>query len=255
MEGRIALDHPTIIAVIDGGCGSIEVTSDCRHRYSGADFEGAASYIPAGVTRHIKMSDVQSKWASLSIRPDLFTLSGERGRPSRSGWPRSPIGRSLSSQPCSPSCAVFAARESVLILSIAKRWLFPPHNICLLRRYGQRAETPSTIAALPGWRLRRAKDYVAARLGDRDLRLDDVAASLGLSTGFFHRSFRQTTGETPLGYIQRRRVEEAMRLLASKDMTIAEIAIRVGFCSPSHFTRLFHRHSGITPSQYRNGKR
>jgi AraC family transcriptional regulator len=254
VEGRITLNHPTIIAVIDGGCASIEVTSDCGHRYSGADFAGAASFIPPGVTRTIKMRDVQSKWASLSIRPDLFTLSGEPG-PSE---PQSLVPFTNRQEPF-----LTAMLAELRRLRCERERLDPLYCEAmavsaaqyLLRRYGERVKPPGTLAPLPGWRLRRALDYIAARLGDRDLRLDDIAANAGLSTGFFHRAFRQTTGETPLGYIQRRRIEEAMRLLASNDLTIAEIAIRVGFWSPSHFAQLFRRQSGMTPSQYRNGKR
>jgi AraC family transcriptional regulator len=124
----------------------------------------------------------------------------------------------------------------------------------LLRRYCGIATPSAPSPALPGWRLRRAKEYVAAHLGDRDLRLDDIAAGVGLSTGFFHRAFRQTTGETPLGYIQRQRIEEAMRLLALQHLSVTEIAMKVGFLSPSHFAQLFRRQTGMTPSQYRNGK-
>lgn len=157
VEGRITLNHPTVIAVIDGGCASIEVTSDCGHRYSGADFTGAASFIPAGVTRHIKMRDVQSKWASLSIRPDLFTVSGERGE----------------SEP--PRLAPFTNRDEPFLkamLAELRRLRCEGERLdplyCeamavsaaqyLLRRYGERAKAPSTAAPLPGWRLRRAKD-------------------------------------------------------------------------------------------------
>jgi AraC family transcriptional regulator len=254
VEGRMTLSHPTIMAVTEGGCGSIEVTSDCGHRYSGADVAGTASFIPAGTTRHIKMRDVQSKWASLSIRPDLFNLSDERGG-------SDPQRLSPFTNRNEPFLAGMLAElrrsrcEDERLDSLYCETMALSAAQYLLRRYGERVKAPSTLSPLPGWRLRRAKDYVAAHLGDSDLRLDDIAASVGLSTGFFHRAFRQTTGETPLGYIQRRRIEEAMRLLASNNLTIAEIAIKVGFWSPSHFARLFRRQSGMTPSQYRNGKR
>lgn len=125
----------------------------------------------------------------------------------------------------------------------------------VLRRYCGVAK-PSTLSlALPGWRLRRVKEYVAAHLGDQDLQLDNIAAGVGLSLGFFHRAFRQTTGETPLRYIRRQRIEEAMRLLALQDLSITEIGMKVGFLSPSHFAQLFRRQTGMTPSRYRNGKR
>ena len=254
VEGRITLSHPTIIAVVEGGCRSIEVVSDCGHRYSGADFAGAASFIPAGVTRHITMRDVRSEWASLSIRPDLFTLADEHGGAEPQVLP------TLTNKNDSFLAAMLAELrrlrcENERLDSLYCEAMAVSTAQYVLRRYC-RAARPSTLSpALPGWRLRRAKEYVAAHLGDQDLRLDDIAAGVGLSIGFFHRAFRQTTGETPLGYIQRQRIEEAMRLLALQDLSITEIVMKVGFLSPSHFARLFRRQTGMTPSQYRNGKR
>jgi len=254
VEGRITLSHPTIMAVVEGGCGSIEVISDCGHRYHGADFAGAVSFIPAGATRSIKMRDVQSKWASLSIRPDLLNLSDERG----ASEPQQLRPFTNRNEPFLAGMLAELRRlrcegERLDSLYCEAMALSAAHY--LLGRYGERTTPASPVAPLPGWRLRRVKDYVTAHLGDQELHLNDIAASVGLSTGFLHRAFRQTTGETPLGYIQRTRVEEAMRLLASQNLTIAEIAMKVGFCSPSHFARLFRRQNGMTPSQYRNGKK
>jgi AraC family transcriptional regulator len=72
---------------------------------------------------------------------------------------------------------------------------------------------------------------------------------------FFHRAFKDTTGETPLAYIQRMRIQRAMELLASRDLSVLQLATKVGFLSPSHFSRLFQRQVGMTPSRYRQGRR
>jgi len=254
VEGRITLSHPTIMAVIGGGCGNIEVVSDCGHRYSGADFAGAASFIPAGVTRRIKMRDVCSEWASLSIRPDLFTVSDEPGAAGPQGLAAFTNKNDSFLAGMLTELRRLRCEEQPLDSLYCEAMAVSAAQY-VLRRYRGPASCPSLPSALPGWRLRRAKEYVAAHLGDQDLRLDDVAGELGLSTGFFHRAFREATGETPLGYIQRQRIEESMRLLALKDHAIAQIAMKVGFLSPSHFARLFRRQTDLTPSQYRNGKR
>jgi AraC family transcriptional regulator len=126
----------------------------------------------------------------------------------------------------------------------------------LMRRYGSAGHGHQTVGgALPGWRLRRALEYVNANLGEQELRLDDVARCVGLSLGFFHRAFKDTTGETPLAYIQRMRIQRAMELLASRDLSVLQLATKVGFLSPSHFSRLFQRQVGMTPSRYRQGRR
>ncbi|NJM36256.1 MAG: hypothetical protein HC850_17945 [Rhodomicrobium sp.] len=67
VEGRINLCHPTVIAVLGGGCSRIEIKSECGHHYRGADFTGSVSFIPESCARHLKMTDVQTEWASFSI--------------------------------------------------------------------------------------------------------------------------------------------------------------------------------------------
>lgn len=250
VEGKITLCQPTIMAIVEGGSRRVEVTSDCGHRYQGTDFAGATSFIASGITRQIKMREVRTAWASLSIRQDLFTLSEEPGEGVVGGVPtftnqRDPFLAAMLGE----LRRVCADEESVDSLYCEAMAVSAAHY--LMRRYYRVGPEVEARGVLPDWRLRRAKDYVASRLSDPDLRLDDIAESVGLSTGFFHRAFKRTTDETPLAYIQRKRIEHAMQLLAAPDLSISAIAIRVGFWSPSHFARLFRRRTGITPSQYR----
>jgi AraC-like DNA-binding protein len=51
--------------------------------------------------------------------------------------------------------------------------------------------------------------------------------------------------------IRRRRVEHACDLLAHSDLSLAEIALACGFSDQSHFSMMFKRHTGITPSKFR----
>jgi AraC family transcriptional regulator len=250
-EGTITLAYPTLMAIIDGGCRDIEVTSDCGHRYAGADFAGSASFVQAGVPRHIKMRGVRSAWASLSIRPDLFTASDEPGKNDATRLPQF----TNQNDPFLTSMLREMARlhmkadglEAIYCEAMA---LSAVHYV--LHRYTGTAPRPAR--AFPGWRLRRAKDHMAAHLSDPQLQLQNVAQSVGLSTGFFHRAFKETTGETPLAYIQRQRIELAIPLLAQPELSIATTALRAGFLSPSHFARLFRRQVGVTPSQYRRDR-
>jgi AraC family transcriptional regulator len=119
------------------------------------------------------------------------------------------------------------------------------------RRYGGHAlQEVGHPARLSPWRLRRIADYVDAHL-ESGIRIAALAALVGLSEGHLHRAFRTTTGETPLQFINRKRIQRAMELLAREPVTIVELALRLGFQSPSHFTRVFRSVAGITPSQYR----
>lgn len=94
-------------------------------------------------------------------------------------------------------------------------------------------------------------EYINENL-ERDLTLSEIAASVGMSSYHFARTFKQATGLPPHQYLIKLRLENAKRLLAQTNLAIAEIAYRVGFASQSHFTTLFRKHVGTTPKAYRD---
>jgi AraC family transcriptional regulator len=106
---------------------------------------------------------------------------------------------------------------------------------------------------LPGAAVRRVESLVRARL-DEDLRLADLAGAAGLSEYHFCRAFRQATGMAPFEFVVRIRVEEAKRRLRDTDRGVLDIAVDVGYHSASHFSRLFRRQVGLTPTAYRRAR-
>lgn len=102
-------------------------------------------------------------------------------------------------------------------------------------------------------KLARAIEYIEAHLGD-DLALYDIAAALAMSSGHFAHAFRETAGVPPHQYVLSRRIERAKGLLRNSDLPITQIAHQIGCSSPSSFSFLFHRATGVTPRSYRNGK-
>jgi len=71
------------------------------------------------------------------------------------------------------------------------------------------------------------------------------------SEAHFIRTFKQTFGETPHRYLQRRRLERAMALLRETDRPVTEICLDVGFTSLGTFSRTFSRVLGMSPTAYR----
>lgn len=67
----------------------------------------------------------------------------------------------------------------------------------------------------------------------------------------FRKHFRFTVGE----YLRRLRVEHACRELSASEATLAQIALNAGFSDQSHFSRVFKRHTSMTPSEYRAASR
>lgn len=114
--------------------------------------------------------------------------------------------------------------------------------------------TPHTLSrasALPGWRLRRAIEFMDAHLAE-PIRLMDIASSVGLSRMHFAAQFRQATGYSPHTFLTRRRIERAQHLLRhSPQMTMLDIALDCGFASQSHFSDVFGRFVGETPGLWR----
>jgi AraC-like DNA-binding protein len=99
-------------------------------------------------------------------------------------------------------------------------------------------------------RLLRARDAMDRSYADA-LDVQALADAVHLSRAHFIRSFRDTFGETPHRYLQRRRIERAMTFLRETDRTVTDICFDVGFSSLGTFCRTFRAIVGCSASQYR----
>jgi transcriptional regulator GlxA family with amidase domain len=100
-------------------------------------------------------------------------------------------------------------------------------------------------------RLLRARDAMDRTFAE-PLNVAELARIACVSEAHFIRSFRQTFGETPHRYLQRRRVERSMFLLRETELSITDICLEVGFMSLGTFSRTFREIVGETPSEYRD---
>jgi transcriptional regulator GlxA family with amidase domain len=82
--------------------------------------------------------------------------------------------------------------------------------------------------------------------------IDAVAETIGISPRHFKRRFKKATGETPIAYLQRLRIENAKRFLERTQDAINEITWKVGYEDINSFRRLFIKHTGLSPKNYRN---
>lgn len=103
-------------------------------------------------------------------------------------------------------------------------------------------------------RLRKARD-VADRDYAQPLTLDEMARAAHLSKFHFAREFANAYGETPRGYLTRRRIERAKDLLRAANLTVTEICQLVGFSSLGSFSSRFRELVGCSPNQYRAAQR
>ncbi|MEU1517485.1 AraC family transcriptional regulator [Streptomyces sp. NPDC005811] len=114
------------------------------------------------------------------------------------------------------------------------------------------------VATAPGALGRRQLDtvvaYMRAHLADR-VGLDDLARQVALSRFHFLRLFSATTGRTPHQFLTGLRIETARRLLETGDEPVGRIGRSCGFSTASHFTTVFRREVGHTPTEYRRLRR
>jgi AraC-like DNA-binding protein len=113
---------------------------------------------------------------------------------------------------------------------------------------------PQRVAYVRGglarWQLRRVTDYMQAHL-DTPIGLEKLAALVGLSRYHFCTAFRLSTGLTPHVWLTRQRMMLAQRLLNDPNLSISEIALAVGYATPSAFAATFRRIVGKTPRSFR----
>ena len=64
--------------------------------------------------------------------------------------------------------------------------------------------------------------------------------------------FKQATGMTPLQFVTRERITRAQQLIRETSRSLIEIALEVGYTSPSHFAKVFRRVAGVTPTEFRS---
>jgi AraC family transcriptional regulator len=99
-------------------------------------------------------------------------------------------------------------------------------------------------------RLRRVLDYIDQHL-EAEITVAALAASANLSTFHFTRMFTAAVGIPPHRYVGRRRLENAMAMLAVGKLSLSDIAHRSCFSSQASFSRAFRRATGMTPGEYR----
>lgn len=96
----------------------------------------------------------------------------------------------------------------------------------------------------------KVKKYVAEHLRER-ITVAEVAGSLGLNASYLNSSFKRQTGSCITDYIQSEKMEAAKKLLTDANCTIADIWTELGYYDQSHFSKMFKRHTGLTPKQFK----
>jgi AraC family transcriptional regulator len=103
---------------------------------------------------------------------------------------------------------------------------------------------------LAPWKVKRVASYIESNMDSR-LRVAELACFVQLSTSHFSRMFSKSFGEPPFAYIRRQRVRRAQVTMLSSADALSRIALDCGMCDQAHFTRVFRRVVGVSPSVWR----
>jgi AraC family transcriptional regulator len=104
---------------------------------------------------------------------------------------------------------------------------------------------------LSPYKLRQVTEYISENLSN-NLSLAEMANLLQMGPCHFARAFKESTGLSPHQYVLRRRVERALQMLKETPSNLADIAYDLGFSSQGHFTTVFSKIVGVSPSSYRD---
>jgi transcriptional regulator GlxA family with amidase domain len=99
-------------------------------------------------------------------------------------------------------------------------------------------------------RLRRVRDRMDREYA-QPLDVEALARGVGMSAGHLSRQFRLAYGESPYSYLMTRRIERAMALLHSGELSVTDVCFAVGCSSLGTFSTRFTELVGVSPSTYR----
>lgn len=114
-------------------------------------------------------------------------------------------------------------------------------------KYSQPSPARGGLTAL---QLKRIKEFVDAHIS-RGIAISELASLVGLSPFHFIRAFKRSVGLSPYQYVLSERISLAKEMLSRRDLSIADVALAVGFSDASQLNRVFLKLTGITPSGFR----
>lgn len=146
-------------------------------------------------------------------------------------------------QPSMASAALVDSLATVIAIELSRHFAMPQHFRDVRSRHGKLA--PRLV--------REIADHVEGAAPCPTI--GDLAKLCGCTATHLRRTFKRTTGQTLYSHIEQVRLAKAKSLLADTDLSIADIATRLGFTKTSGFSFSFRKASGVTATDYRIGIR
>ena len=126
-----------------------------------------------------------------------------------------------------------------------------PSGTVLVPPVGVTARRSTETLAVADAEIATAVEFLRANFADL-VRVEDVVRASGLSLSSLKTRFKAVVGRPVHAELQRLRLAEARRLLATTDLPVKKVASLAGFADISHFTTAFRKHAGVPPAKYRS---
>lgn len=239
-----------VFVTLAGGTTHTDLYTEGGQPYSGRDAVGDVSFVPAERCRWGSYRGGWIEYARLLIDPQTVV----------DALAESVVAQKLELLPFDNvrdpfiHGAVLALKDEAenggLCGSLFAETLSTALAIHLMRCHFSRPVLALPVGTLSKTQMRKVEERMHEGL-DQDVKLGELAASIGMSPDRFGRMFKNTTGRPPHRYLLELRLGRARELLIETDMPIAQIAYVIGLSSQSHLTRLFTRMLNITPHALR----
>ncbi len=117
-----------------------------------------------------------------------------------------------------------------------------------MRIYGKSKE--NRVGGAVNRNVRHAYEFINENYTS-DCSLKTIADAVHVTPNYLHTVFAEEIGMTPFEYVTQKRIEKAKSLIMAGDTSMLNVALETGFCSQSHFGKVFKEKCGMTPGEYR----
>lgn len=235
-------DRDTVLITSAVPGGAVAELGGVRTRL-GACGRTRLTYVPAGMALSLEYPDFAPPLMALALP------SSEAGRLSRGPIPSGPLSlypaEREGEQALRLACIIMRGwqQDSRAVAILTGRLIDDIANLAAADPVAERVSiAPRRLAAVLA--------FIETNLA-RQISVGDLAGEANLSPFHFTRAFKQETGQTPYGYLQRRRILRAIGMLGETRLAISEIAGLCGFTNPARFSYTFSVWTGQSPSRFR----
>jgi len=102
--------------------------------------------------------------------------------------------------------------------------------------------------------MERVMSVVNKHFDDSSLSSEMLASEVGLSKSHLQRRIKEITGLSTAEFVRNLRLEQAARLLEEQKVNVSQVAYAVGFVNMAHFSTVFKKHFGVSPTDYIRSK-